>query len=83
MEAQLAERTAILERLPESENSCHHYWMIETAEGPTSKGRCKFCGEEREFYNYLRNARLEGFVPTPSDSFDSWNVEPQGEEDSF
>jgi hypothetical protein len=33
------------------ENECHHYWVIEVANGPTSSGSCKYCGETREFYN--------------------------------
>ena len=28
-----------------------HHWIIETAAGPASKGRCRLCGEEREFNN--------------------------------
>ncbi len=32
---------------------CTHYWMIETSHGPTSKGVCRFCGEERGFDNSL------------------------------
>ena len=28
-----------------------HYWIIEAADGPTSKGACKICGEERSFTN--------------------------------
>ncbi len=30
---------------------CTHHWMIETSYGPTSKGVCRLCGEEREFDN--------------------------------
>lgn len=30
---------------------CKHYWKIEPARGTTSKGKCKYCGEEREFLN--------------------------------
>ena len=30
---------------------CAHYWIIEKADGPRSKGRCRLCGEEREFSN--------------------------------
>lgn len=38
--------------MPNSEpNDCVHYWLIEAPEGPTSKGRCKFCGLVREFNN--------------------------------
>ncbi len=30
---------------------CHHYWVIEVANGPSSLGTCKFCGETKEFLN--------------------------------
>ena len=30
-----------------------HYWIIKTADGPKSKGRCKTCGESREFANFI------------------------------
>ncbi len=32
-------------------DGCNHYWEIEVANGPTSTGKCKRCGEVREFYN--------------------------------
>ena len=32
---------------------CPHYWVIERADGPESKGRCRICGEMREFKNTL------------------------------
>ena len=32
---------------------CAHHWIIETADGPESKGRCHLCGEEREFANSM------------------------------
>jgi hypothetical protein len=31
--------------------TCQHHWIIETPRGATSTGRCKRCGEEREFRN--------------------------------
>jgi len=31
---------------------CRHYWIIETPEGPTSRGLCKYCGAIKEFDNY-------------------------------
>ena len=31
--------------------TCTHHWIIERPEGPISKGRCRLCGEEREFAN--------------------------------
>ncbi len=30
---------------------CRHHWIIDGPDGPISTGRCKFCGEEREFQN--------------------------------
>lgn len=32
-------------------NACCHHWVIETPNGPTSSGVCKFCGDERTFVN--------------------------------
>jgi hypothetical protein len=34
-----------------TEEGCHHYWVIEVANGPTSQGVCKYCGAEKEFLN--------------------------------
>lgn len=31
--------------------SCRHYWIIDSPQGPTSRGVCKFCGAVKEFYN--------------------------------
>jgi len=33
------------------EDQCHHYWVIEVANGPKSRGRCKYCGATRKFMN--------------------------------
>jgi hypothetical protein len=32
---------------------CAHYWVIEAPKGPTSMGRCKYCGTVSEFKNYV------------------------------
>jgi len=32
---------------------CSHYWIIDSPNGPTSVGRCKYCGAVKEFDNYL------------------------------
>jgi hypothetical protein len=34
-----------------SDDQCHHYWIIEIANGPKSRGECKYCGETRDFLN--------------------------------
>ena len=33
------------------EDNCHHYWIIEVANGPRSRGQCKYCGVTKEFLN--------------------------------
>jgi hypothetical protein len=35
----------------EPENTCHHYWLIDQANGPFSHAVCRFCREERDFRN--------------------------------
>ena len=32
---------------------CRHYWIIEPAKGPVSKGECRYCRETREFQNSI------------------------------
>jgi hypothetical protein len=38
---------------------CNHHWVIDSAEGPTSRGRCKLCGTERSFSNLYQDLRLD------------------------
>jgi len=35
--------------------ACRHWWLIKPAERPTSEGRCKRCGEKRDFENYVEH----------------------------
>lgn len=49
-------KTAVKERREEAKapvqtDECRHHWIIETPRGATSDGRCKVCGETREFRN--------------------------------
>ncbi|MBI4282826.1 MAG: hypothetical protein HY672_05025 [Chloroflexi bacterium] len=50
---------ATLQSLPETEPQenpqCVHYWVIDLPSGPTSTGKCRQCGETREFKNYLES----------------------------
>ncbi len=39
------------ERLAKDE--CHHYWLIESAKGRTSRGVCKICGATKDFFNSI------------------------------
>ena len=36
--------------------SCQHVWMIETPNGPLSRGVCAICAEEKEFQNYIEGS---------------------------
>lgn len=49
------------------EESCHHYWLIEAANGPSSMGTCRYCGRQREFFNSIPdiNALRRGQAPKP------------------
>ena len=40
-------------RAKQETSTCVHYWLIESAQGHTSRGLCKFCGEERVFLNSM------------------------------
>ena len=42
--------------------TCAHHWVIETANGPVSRGVCKLCQEVREFGNFI-NASTWTFHP--------------------
>ena len=46
-------RQKVKERAPEKTEkvACHHFWDIEVANGPSSVGTCKYCGETKEFLN--------------------------------
>ncbi|MFQ5472556.1 MAG: hypothetical protein ACE5FA_06710 [Dehalococcoidia bacterium] len=48
-------KTAVKERRQDNESAqgstCQHHWSIEMPAGSTSKGRCRRCGEERDFRN--------------------------------
>lgn len=45
---------------PVVKGKCRHYWMIEDAKGPISRGVCKFCGAEEEFQNSLPDSNYSG-----------------------
>ena len=42
------------------EPQCRHHWLIEAPQGATSMGRCKVCGEVREFRNSAADTLWEG-----------------------
>jgi hypothetical protein len=38
---------------------CRHHWIIETANGPVSRGVCRICQETREFRNSVGDLERE------------------------
>lgn len=47
------QRTKVKEQITEKpvKPECHHFWVIDVANGPTSYGTCKYCGEKKRFLN--------------------------------
>ena len=46
-----AVKVAVSEQPESSTDGCVHHWVIDPPNGAVSKGRCKACGEEKEFRN--------------------------------
>ncbi|HXG36928.1 MAG TPA: hypothetical protein VNL15_08170 [Dehalococcoidia bacterium] len=57
------ERAEVLETSPEAETQCRHHWIIDTPHGAISMGRCKLCGERKEFFNSAPGAIWEDDSP--------------------
>jgi len=70
---------------PTCKGKCCHYWIIETPEGPTSKGVCQFCGAEKEFDSFGPDSwsRWERDTSTPAEFSGSGlpDVAPASERD--
>ena len=64
-------KNTIEEKLEEvrDDNGCNHFWVIEIANGPRSRGKCKFCGESKDFYNSITDIndpkRKSNFLKLP------------------
>lgn len=43
-----------MSELAKEHKQCVHHWIIESPDGPTSKGRCRHCGIVAEFSNDLQ-----------------------------
>ena len=39
--------------------TCNHYWVIEKAMGPTSRGECKYCRRRKDFSNFIPDLRWD------------------------
>jgi len=53
-------QTPVIEQIDELEPTCRHHWLIESPQGATSLGKCKVCGEVREFRNSAADTLWEG-----------------------
>ncbi|MFH1140799.1 MAG: hypothetical protein V1724_03815 [Chloroflexota bacterium] len=62
---------AVVERAEENVVLCRHYWVIDSAGGPTSKGVCRLCGVQRQFKNYLEDAPWDNEKPAARDQIAS------------
>jgi hypothetical protein len=51
MRRSVKEKEIVNEQAQKQEPKCHHFWVIDVANGPSSLGKCKFCGEKKEFLN--------------------------------
>ena len=58
---------SVAERPEEKIAECRHYWIIDAAGGPTSKGVCSLCGVQRYFKNYLEDAPWDYGEPAARD----------------
>lgn len=57
-----AEWTNVGTELPEAP-TCSHQWVIDSPAGPTSRGVCRLCDEERQFQNYIEGSSWGYDVP--------------------
>lgn len=45
-----------------SKLTCSHYWVIEKAKGPKSRGECKYCRKSKDFSNFIPDLRWDSGV---------------------
>ena len=63
--SQRTEKSAPRKGKRTDEVHCVHYWLIETPQGPTSMGKCKYCGTVKEFQNYIVYSPWEDEILNP------------------
>ena len=56
---------------------CQHYWLIEAADGPVSRGVCKLCQLVREFMNTVGVDKW-GYFRLPKSDDDAPNMAHKG-----
>ncbi|OGO18641.1 MAG: hypothetical protein A2Z15_05520 [Chloroflexi bacterium RBG_16_50_11] len=69
MKERTGEKVKVQVQVQLKPEQCHHYWVIEVANGPASQGECKHCGLKKEFlnafpeYNPLRKSKSPLSLP--------------------
>ena len=61
--------------------ACVHHWIIEPAVGFKSRGVCKRCGEEKEFYNILDDFQTNEEISLFLEQEGQYDGEVEEEED--
>ena len=56
METSTSAQKALVETRPLEGPVCQHEWIVDAPNGPSSKGVCRLCKEEREFLNYIEGS---------------------------
>ena len=64
------------------QEQCHHYWLIEEAKGPKSRGVCRYCGEAREFFNVIPDFNVPKRRTNPLDLPEMPDVEMDKDSES-
>lgn len=55
----MKQNMAVISKPVPSKQTCMHYWVIESAGGPVSRGICRRCGMKREFKNYPTECAIQ------------------------
>ncbi len=53
-------KAPVIEEIEGEQDVCRHHWLIESPQGATSRGRCKRCGQAKEFRNSAEDTLWEG-----------------------
>jgi hypothetical protein len=76
-----------VEKLAHKTATCHHFWLIEPALGPTSQGVCKLCGQKKTFLNIVEDnqpkenlSRFFGKDETPADEAEEEETEDDSDD---
>lgn len=69
--------------MAEEQLECTHHWAIAPATSPTSMGTCRYCGLQREFYNYVEHKGFRAGWLSSSTSALGKTVYPEVEDDHY